>query len=237
MKSIRKRLSFANIMSAVAVFVALSGIAVAAGLPKNSVGKKQLKNNAVTTAKIKKNAVTTPKIKNGAVNSAKVKDGSLTGSDINIGTLGTVPAAQTAATASNLAGQTTFAVRLAVGQSQVVASHGVVSFVAQCRQSGGSDYAELLYATSQNGAVAGGDTDYVGSSPTTFLNVDTPFEDRRLAYESETTGDTYVTTEIDNGFVLGPDGKGLVANTEGVILGINYGSAGCYIAGVVNAVG
>lgn len=100
MKSIRKRLSFANIMSAIAVFIALGGIAVAAGLPKNSVGKKQLKSNAVTTAKIKKNAVTTPKIKNGAVNGAKVKNDSLTGTQINESTLGTVPSASTAAKAS-----------------------------------------------------------------------------------------------------------------------------------------
>lgn len=96
MKSIRKRLSFANIMSAVAVFIALGGIAVAAGLPKNSVGKKQLKNNAVTTAKIKKNAVTTPKIKKGAINGSKVKNDSLTGTQINESTLGTVPSANSA---------------------------------------------------------------------------------------------------------------------------------------------
>jgi hypothetical protein len=46
-----------------------------------------------------------------------------------------------------------------------------------------------------------------------------------------------VSADIDEGFVLGPDGKGLVANSEGIILGINYGASGCYIAGVVNAVG
>lgn len=82
MKSIRKRLSFANIMSAVAVFIALSGIAVAAGLPKNSVGKKQLKNNAVTTAKIKKNAVSAAKIKKDAVTTAKIKNGAVDGNKL-----------------------------------------------------------------------------------------------------------------------------------------------------------
>jgi Chaperone of endosialidase len=62
----------------------LCGTAYAAsGLPKGSVGTKQLKN--------------------GAVNSAKVKNNSLTGSDINVSTLGTVPNAVHAASVDNAA--------------------------------------------------------------------------------------------------------------------------------------
>jgi len=51
---LRKRLTYANVMSSVAVFLALGGAAFAAAqLPKNSVGTKQLKKNAVNSAKIK----------------------------------------------------------------------------------------------------------------------------------------------------------------------------------------
>jgi hypothetical protein len=83
-KQISKRLTYANVMSSLAVFLVLGGAtALAAGLAKNSVGTKQLKKNAVTAAKIKKNAVTTTKIKKDAVTGAKV----------NEGTLGTVPSA------------------------------------------------------------------------------------------------------------------------------------------------
>jgi hypothetical protein len=72
MRSIRKRLTYANVMSSIAVFIVLGGAAFAASkLPKKSVGTPQLKANAVTTAKIKKNAVTSKKIKDGTVN---VKD-------------------------------------------------------------------------------------------------------------------------------------------------------------------
>ncbi|TMK58407.1 MAG: hypothetical protein E6G51_03110 [Actinobacteria bacterium] len=83
MKQIRKRLTYANVMSSIAVFLVLGGAtALAAGqLGKNSVGSKQIKKNAVTTAKIKNNAVTTGKIQNGAITGAKV----------NLGSLGTVP--------------------------------------------------------------------------------------------------------------------------------------------------
>lgn len=92
-------------MSSIAVFLVLGGAtAFAAGLAKNSVGSKQLKKNAVTAAKIKANAVTTAKIQNGSVDGAKVKDGSLTGSEINASTLGTVPNANHAATATTTTG-------------------------------------------------------------------------------------------------------------------------------------
>jgi hypothetical protein len=93
LKQIRKRLTYANVMSSIAVFLMLGGAtAFAAGqLGKNTVGSKQLKKNAVTTAKIKKNAV----------NGSKVKDQSLTGSDINLAKLGTVPTATKASSADN----------------------------------------------------------------------------------------------------------------------------------------
>lgn len=78
MKQIRKRLTYANVMSSIAVFLVLGGAtALAAGLAKNSVGSKQLKKNAVTTKKIKNNAVTTPKIKDGAVTASKLAPGTI----------------------------------------------------------------------------------------------------------------------------------------------------------------
>jgi hypothetical protein len=113
---IRKRLTYANVMSSIAVFLVLGGAtAVAASqLGKNSVGSKQLKKNAVTAAKLKKNAVTTSKIANKAVTGAKVADGSLTGTDINAGSLGTVPNATHANTAGSASGLST----LPSGKSQ-----------------------------------------------------------------------------------------------------------------------
>ena len=59
MKSIRKRLTYANVMSSIAVFLVVGGAtALAAGqLGKNTVGSKQLKKNAVTSAKVKNNSL------------------------------------------------------------------------------------------------------------------------------------------------------------------------------------
>ena len=76
MRKIRERLSYANVIATLALFLALGGVSYAATqLPKNSVGSKQLKKNAVTNAKIKKNAVTNAKLAKNAVTGAKVKVG------------------------------------------------------------------------------------------------------------------------------------------------------------------
>jgi hypothetical protein len=73
MRSIRKRLTYSNVMSSIAVFLVLGGGAAYAA---KKIGSHQLKANSVTTAKIKRSAVTSVKIRNGTVK----------GEDINVGT-------------------------------------------------------------------------------------------------------------------------------------------------------
>jgi hypothetical protein len=89
MKQIRSRLSYANVMSSLAVFLVLGGATAIAAkqLGKNTVGTKALKKNSVTKAKIKKNAIVTAKIKNAAVTTAKLKDGAVTGAKVADGSL------------------------------------------------------------------------------------------------------------------------------------------------------
>ena len=64
-------------IAVLALFVAATTTAFAAGLAANSVGTKQLKKNAVSAKKIKNNAVTGAKIKNGAVSNAKIQNGAV----------------------------------------------------------------------------------------------------------------------------------------------------------------
>jgi hypothetical protein len=66
------KLNYANVIATIALFVALGGAAVAAGLPKNSVGQNQLKRGAVTAAKLKRGAVTSGKIAPRAVTAGKL---------------------------------------------------------------------------------------------------------------------------------------------------------------------
>jgi hypothetical protein len=84
---LRGKLTFANVVSCLALFFALGGFAVAAThLGKNIVGTKQIKNNSITAAKIK----------DGAITGKKIQTDSLTGIQVNASTLGTVPRAQVA---------------------------------------------------------------------------------------------------------------------------------------------
>jgi hypothetical protein len=97
---VRSRLTFANVVSLMALFVALSGGAYALTIPKSSVGAKQLKKNAVTAPKIKKNAVTSAKVRNRSLTGADLKNDSVTGDDLVESTLATVPSAATASSAT-----------------------------------------------------------------------------------------------------------------------------------------
>jgi hypothetical protein len=79
MKRIRGKLTYANVVATIALFLALSGASALAAsqLAKNSVGAKQLKSNAVTAAKIKTGAVTSPKVATGAIGAAQLANGAV----------------------------------------------------------------------------------------------------------------------------------------------------------------
>jgi hypothetical protein len=57
MRRLGRKLTFANVVSVIALFIALGGVGYAAfKLPKNSVGPKQIRNGAVSEAKLSASA-------------------------------------------------------------------------------------------------------------------------------------------------------------------------------------
>jgi len=78
-KQARTRLTYANVMSTIAVFLVLGGATAFAAtqLAKNSVGSAQIKKNAVTAAKVKNAAITSAKLANASVSNAKLADASV----------------------------------------------------------------------------------------------------------------------------------------------------------------
>jgi hypothetical protein len=83
MRAVRRRLTYANVVATLALFLALSGGVVwAAG----KIGAKNLRANAVTSGKIKRNAVTSAKIRGNAVTTEKIKDGAVTPAKLAPGT-------------------------------------------------------------------------------------------------------------------------------------------------------
>lgn len=68
MNRVRPRLTYANIISTVCLFLLLGGTAYATlSLPKNSVGSKQLKPHAVTSTKIKPGSLSAADLSHGAM--------------------------------------------------------------------------------------------------------------------------------------------------------------------------
>jgi hypothetical protein len=208
-KQIRKRLTYANVMSTIAVFLVVGGAsAIAANqLGKNTVGTKQLKKNAVTTAKIKKNAITTAKIKAGAITTPGFANGSVTGEKLATNSVtsdklgnGSVTGAKLAAGAvsgSNLAGnsvgnsQTQLVKVFSAGAVPAAASVGSAPkvelgsvgpfhFYGKCFEEGGEVIArEYIEITSGVGFFSTENSDSF-AGPTKYLTSATPEDEREL---------------------------------------------------------
>jgi hypothetical protein len=85
LRAVLRRLTYANVIATMALFLALGGGAVwAANKQANKVGTGKIKPNAVTAGKIKANAITTSKIRENAVTNAKIREGA-----VNFGKLAT----------------------------------------------------------------------------------------------------------------------------------------------------
>lgn len=84
----RRHLTFANVVSCIALFVALGGSAVAA---KSMIDGSQVRKGSLPADRLKKASIT----------AAEVKTDGLTGAQIQEGTLATVPSAAHAATADS----------------------------------------------------------------------------------------------------------------------------------------
>ena len=77
MSHLKRHLSAANVISCIALFIALSGAAYAATLGKNAVKTKNIAAGAVTTAKLRNSAVTGPKLRNATISGAKLAAGTI----------------------------------------------------------------------------------------------------------------------------------------------------------------
>ena len=102
MRISRPKLNYANVIATIALFVALGGAAVAAGLPKNSVGANQLKRGAVTPAKLKRAAVTAGKIAPKAVVAGKLGANAVLPGNLGNGIISTAKLSDSAVIASKI---------------------------------------------------------------------------------------------------------------------------------------
>ncbi len=235
MKQIRKRLTYANVMSSIAVFLVLGG---ATAFAASKITAKQLQSNSVTTAKIKKNAVTASKIKNNSITTSKVANGAIIGAKVNLSTLGTVPSATsattatTATTANALKGRTPFTFFMPAGIRSIVAI-GPFTVKANCEINNGSgdDNAELQLYTSVDGASM---DDNSGDEFSVFNIGDNPAD---MLSESETSGEPEI--EADEGQLVAVAPNGTTIATENQAVGANIANhpGQCFFAGTVVQLG
>lgn len=111
----RRHLTYPNVMSTLAVFLVLAGgTALAAGLPKNSVNSRAVKDNSlrsadladglgVTGADVTDGSLSGADLVDGVVGGASIADGSLSGADLADGSIGGAEFGKGALAAANLA--------------------------------------------------------------------------------------------------------------------------------------
>lgn len=106
MSELRNRLTYANVVSTLALIVAVDGATAfaATNLPKNSVGTRELKPKAVKTGILAPKSVRAGKIAKNSITTGRLRNNAVTGSKVDEATLGTVPSAAKAANASLLDG-------------------------------------------------------------------------------------------------------------------------------------
>ncbi|HXV05420.1 MAG TPA: hypothetical protein VFP23_05890 [Solirubrobacterales bacterium] len=210
MGHLRKRLTYANVMSSIAVFLVIGGTTAFAAihLSKNSVGTKQLKKNAVTAAKIKKNAVTTAKVKNGTVTTAKLSNRAVTSAKIAANAVGSTQIAANAVGNSHTqfvkvfkAGAVAAAGTEATSPKVELGSVGPFHFYGKCFEEGGKviekTYVEL---TSGTAILDSEDAAEFDSNTAGYLTPATPENKRALENQAEAEVDEFSADSSDEEF-------------------------------------
>jgi hypothetical protein len=179
-RSIARRLSFANVVSLLALFVALGGSSYAA----MKIGSDEIADNSVRGRDIHKNTVRGTDIRNNDVKGRDVRDNTLTGEDLKESTLEAVPSARDALTlggkpASAFLGSNrqtrTGLIKLAHGESKTIASSGPFTWKAACSDEGGGNTGlTVTVETTEAGSFVGdfgsGGQPASPGSPATFAN-------------------------------------------------------------------
>ena len=186
-----RRLSFANVVSLLALFVALGGSSYAAlnvgsdEIANNSVRSKDLRNNDVRGRDIRKGTVRGTDIRDNDLQGRDIRDDTISGADVKESGLATVP---NAVNAQTLAGKPESAflgsdrqvrtglIKLSHGETKTVASSGPFTWIARCTDDGGGNtrLTVTVESTEANGATGAFDPSMSGTvspgSPATVFD-------------------------------------------------------------------
>ena len=238
MRSIRKRLSYANVMATVAVFMVLGGGAYA--VSKNSVGTKQLKNKAVTNAKIDKKTIKNSRIKKENLKGNRIKDGSLSGKEITDDSVDSSKLADVEVFGDSFVKATateggSVAAARAAAPEVTLFTKGPLSVTYKCFRDtvGDVTYGEIYAKTSVDRSILDGNDNLAGGAVAEYLNIGTADIVRQIDIELTAGGNDASYNEDEYSFGAA-DGTSLIGETAiGVKNGNLAGGNGPYGAGNV----
>ena len=223
MKSIlRRRPSPALVISMIALFVSLSGVSygVATGfidsreIKNNEIRSLDIRNNQIRTRDLRNNEVRGIDIRNSTVQGRDVALNTLTGDDVREDTLGKVPSALSADSATTAGGVSTLKIIpvtvVAVGAPPVtLATHGPLSLSGECAAGA---VARLSVSTTEDDSAAAGTSTISGTGPAytgvgtqdaEIDSIDGPVEIAELSAGMALRGYTVTTASA-----FAPSGKG-----------------------------
>ena len=219
-------LSFANVVSVLALFVALGGSSYAA----MKIGSDEIADNSVRGRDIHKDTVRGTDIRNNDVKGRDVRDNTLTGADLKESTLGSVPQAEDALT---LAGKPASAflgsdrqirtglIKLAHAETKTVASSGPFTWKAACSDGGGGNTRLTVTVESTEAGASAGAFDPSMSGTVSPGSPVTVFDDA-------TTGPIYTI-----GFPLSAVAPSGAAPAGLAFVGLQVAGADCVVNGVL----
>jgi len=166
---LRRRPSPALVISMIALFVSLSGVSygVATGfidsreIKNNEIRSLDIRNNEIRTRDLRNNEVRGIDIRNSTVQGRDIALNTVTGEDINETTLGKVPSAASADSATTAGELSTLKIipptSMAEGATPVtLATHGPLSLIGKCVAAASNTEARLAVSTTENNSAAGG---------------------------------------------------------------------------------
>jgi hypothetical protein len=233
---LRRRPSPALVISMIALFVSLSGVSygVATGfidsreIKNNEIRSRDIRNNEVRTRDLRNNEVRGIDIRNSTVQGRDVALNTLTGDDVNEGSLGKVPSAATAdsATTANSVSTLTIIPRTTIaegGSPVTLATHGPLTLSATCEPAAaGATDAGLSVKTTEDNSAAGA---VPGNIEPDLDAMDPAFEIATLTDAAASPRSAAVT----NAFASAPSGK---AFTGDIAVYSDAGGAGsCFFHG------
>lgn len=186
MRALLRRLTYANVVATLALFLAVSGGAVMAAsqlgknavqsknIARNAVKSQDIASNAVKARNLAKNAVKAAKLAANAVTEKKVAKGSITRAKLKTGTLAGLQVLD--AQASNIPGLTT---NVESGPGVPISLSGATSFTPATGKSYellGELRANPTDATAGFPACFAGVQIYVNGEPTAFLGINADSE-------------------------------------------------------------